>query len=237
MRFEAEMTEPGSRPWCGLLCVLLAIATATEARAPSHYRIEAATNCPQDMVDVHVRQQLALYGPRSTAGEYFGFVFFFEGSINSAVVKGRSCSDSNACSIDTAQAAPLIPKGAKVLGEWHTHSQNGGAGTLSAEDVRGARGNRHIRCYAAYYSQPDGDIYAWNPLQTSVPTAMASRVLIGSWRELPAGSQFADSVDPDSAAGIAAHENPLRLGTKMTRSRRIRRMQDSILTVRRSCVA
>ena len=139
MRFKAELTEPGIWRWCGLVCVLLAIATATEANDASHYRIEAATDCPQDMVDAHVRQQFALYGPRSKVGEYFGFVFFFEGSIDSAVVKGRDCPTSNLCSIDTAKAASLIPKGAKVLGEWHTHPQNGGAGILSAEDVRGAR--------------------------------------------------------------------------------------------------
>ena len=199
MRFKAELTEPGIWRWCGLVCVLLAIVTATEANDASHYRIEAATDCPQDMVDAHVRQQFALYGPRSKVGEYFGFVFFFEGSINSAIVKGRSCPTSNLCSIDTAKAAPLIPKGAKVLGEWHTHTQKGGARTLSAEDVRGAQNNRHIRCYAAYYSQPDGDIYAWDPVQTSVPTAMASRFLIGTYRQ---------SADADSVAIIAAHETP-----------------------------
>ena len=81
-----------------------------------------------------------------------------------------------------------------MLGEWHSHPQSSKAGLLSADDVRGARNNRHIRCYAAYYSQPDGDIYAWNPFQTSVPTAMFSRAFIGNYlREFPRQIQLTDA--------------------------------------------
>jgi len=162
---------------------LLALGThvARGAQTPD-YRVAAAAACPQDIVDAHVREQFAVYGPLSRDREYFGFIFAFEGAIGSAVIQGRTCFKSDSCSIDTAKAAPLIPKGAKVLGEWHTHPQSIKALGLSPDDVRGARNNRHIRCYAAYYSQPDGDIYAWNPFQSSVPTAMFSRVLIGSYR-------------------------------------------------------
>ena len=131
---------------------LLVLATAdVRGGQDPDYRKAAAVECPQDAVDAHVREQIASYGPRSKDREYFGFIFFFEGAIGSAVIEGRSCPNSNSCSIDTAKAAPLIPKGAKVLGEWHTHPQLGKATNLSAEDVRGAQNNRHIRCYAAYY--------------------------------------------------------------------------------------
>lgn len=147
-----------------------------------HYRARAAAECPQDAVDAHVREQIAWYGPRSKDREHFGFIFVINGEIRSAVIRGHRCAGSDACSVDTADAAPLIPSGAKVLGEWHTHPQSSKASQLSADDVRGARNNRHIRCYSAYYSQPDGDVYAWNPSQTSVPTAMSSVVLIGNYR-------------------------------------------------------
>jgi hypothetical protein len=183
------------RPWCRVVCILLAFSTCTEAQEAPDYRAAAATECPQDMVDSHVREQFAIYGPRSRDREYFGFIFLFEGVINSAVIEGPRCPNSNSCGINTAKAAPLIPKGARVLGEWHTHPQSGNAGILSLEDVGGARGNRLIHCYAAYYSKPDGDIYAWNPLQTSVHTAMASCVLIGSYRH---------ESSPDSTAIVAA---------------------------------
>jgi hypothetical protein len=191
------------------LSLLVFSALNTHAGEVTDYRAQAADECPQSEVDAHVREQLATYGPRSKDREYFGFIFVAGGEIGSAVIEGRRCPDPNECSIDTAEAAPLIPKGAKVLGEWHTHPRQSGARTLSIDDVRGARNNRHIRCYAAYYSQPAGDIYAWNPFQTSVPTATASLVLIGSYRrESAAETHFAGSVDPDSAAIIAAHENP-----------------------------
>jgi hypothetical protein len=163
------------------------------------YRSTAAANCPQDGVDSHVREQFALYGPRSVDHEYFGIIFVLDGELKSAVVRGGRCGKSESCSVDTAKAAPLIPRGAKVLGEWHTHPHLSKARLLSADDVRGARNNRHIRCYAAYYSQPDGDIYAWNPFQTSVPTAMKSIVLIGNYR-------LEDSIAPGSTATDAARE-------------------------------
>jgi hypothetical protein len=195
--------------WCRVVCVLLAFATASEAQEASGYRMEAARNCLRDVIDAHVRAQFAKYGPLSRDREYFGFIFSVEGVIGSAVIHGRSCPNPNSCSIDTGKVAPLIPKGARVLGEWHSHPQASKAGLLSVEDLRGARANRHIRCYAAYYSQPNGNIYAWDPVQILVPNAMASRVLIGRYpRETPVEGYIADSVDPVSAAIIAAHENP-----------------------------
>jgi len=170
MAFKVAFTRPGISRWCRVVCTLLAFANVADA------------GCPQDMVDAHVREQFAIYGPRSKTHEYFGYIFLYEGAVGSAVARGWSCSKSNSCSTDTARAASLVPKGAKVLGEWHTHPESSKAGFLSAEDVRGARNNSHIRCYAAYYSQPDGDIYAWSPLQATIHTAMASRVLIGNYR-------------------------------------------------------
>lgn len=157
------------------------LSTATGAQESCGYRNMAARECPQDAIDGHVREQFAKYGPLSRDREYFGFVYLFRGEIGSAVARGRLCGNDRECAIDTSLAAPLIPKGAKVLGEWHTHPQRSSAMTLSPDDVRGAYSNRHIRCYAAYYSQPDGDIYAWNPRQSLVPNAMASRTYLGNY--------------------------------------------------------
>jgi len=188
---------------------LLFMMSVLQARdAPAlQYRREPASGCQQELIDSHVREQLAIYGPLSGNREYFGFIFLHHGKLRSAVIRGPSCGKS--CGVHTAAAAALIPPGATVLGEWHSHPHASNAGTLSAEDARGAYDNRHIRCYAAYYSQPDGDIYAWDPQQVAVPSAMASRVLIGRYgRESPAGPRFAGSVDADSAAIIAAQENP-----------------------------
>lgn len=172
-----------ARIWfVGLWLLMAGSAVAIGGQEPD-YRTAAAASCPQDAVDAHVREQLASYGPLSNDREYFGFIFLFEGEIGSAITRGHYCRNLDSCAVNTALAAPRIPKGAKVLGEWHTHPRLSSAATLSADDVRGAQNNRHIRCYAAYYSQPDGDIYAWNPFQTSVPTAMSSLVLIGNyWR-------------------------------------------------------
>jgi hypothetical protein len=78
------------------------------------------------------------------------------------------------------EAGSRIPSGAKVLGEWHTHP-HGGAPQLSHHDERGAHRNRHVRCYTAFYSNPGGQIFAWNPAETSVPTAMASRERVGRY--------------------------------------------------------
>lgn len=137
----------------------------------------AADGCPREEVVEHVRQQYALYGPLSDGREYFGFIYRLDGTIQSAVTRSGRCTRGN-CLTDTAAAAALIPRGAKILGEWHTHPHDGSA-ALSAEDVRGARNNAQIRCYSAYYSKPDGEILSWEPGSTSVPVAMASRESIG----------------------------------------------------------
>jgi hypothetical protein len=67
------------------------------------------------------------------------------------------------------------------LGEWHTHPHQSGSRQLSKFDVRGANKNAHIRCYSAYYADPAGEIYGWDPASTSVMTAMASRVSLGRY--------------------------------------------------------
>ena len=82
--------------------------------------------------------------------------------------------------VEVAQAAALLPAHAVILGEWHTHPRNGAA-PLSEHDVLGAYRNRNLGCYVAYYSEPDGQIYSWNPHRGMVSTAMASRIHIGSF--------------------------------------------------------
>jgi len=136
--------------------------------------------CPLEEMDAHVRQQMLQYGPQSLKREFFGFIYMKDEIISSAVASGNECRSSDHCPTSTVPAAAQIPKGAKVLGEWHTHPRQGSS-MLSMDDVRGAHANGRIRCYVAYYGKPDGEIYAWDPEQTSVPTAMASRVPIGNY--------------------------------------------------------
>ena len=193
MNSKSALTEPGIGRWCWVVCVLLVFATATKAQEASGYRAESARDCLRDAIDAHVRAQFAKYGPLSKDREYFGFIFRFRGEIGSAVTRGGSCK--NSCGVNTAAAAAQMPSGARPLGEWHTHPRQSRAGTLSTEDVRGAYNNRRIRCYAAYYSQPDGDIYAWDPQQSLVPDAMASRFYLGNYaaeRHLGAGNSDSD---------------------------------------------
>jgi proteasome lid subunit RPN8/RPN11 len=139
-------------------------------------------DCRRDDVDLHVREQILIYGPLSSKHEYFGFVYRDQGRIASAVVRGSVCVNEHSCGVHTGKAAKQIPRGSRVLGEWHTHPHQGSS-ILSSEDVRGAHNNRHIGCYTAYYALPNGKIYKWNPQKDSVPTAMASRVLIGDYSE------------------------------------------------------
>jgi hypothetical protein len=129
-----------------LLWTLVTAAAAEETHA---YRIAAKAECPLDAVDAHVREQIAKYGPLSSDREYFGFIFIVKGEIGSAITRGRLCYSHTSCAVDTALAAPRIPKGAKVLGEWHTHPKLSSA-LLSDDDVRGAQNNRRIRCYARH---------------------------------------------------------------------------------------
>ena len=140
---------------------------------------EATAGCPQQEVDAHVRNQFAQFGPLSVDHEYFGFIYVHEGVIQSSVTRGGKCHEGN-CLTNTATAVARIPRGAKVLGEWHTHPHDGST-QLSVEDIRGAQNNAHIRCYVAYYGKPDGEILSWDPRSTSVPTAMASRISIGNY--------------------------------------------------------
>jgi hypothetical protein len=141
-----------------------------------------AAPCFDDEVLALVRAQFAKYGPRSLSHEYFGFIYRIDGRIDGAVTRGRPCGGQLECVVNPAFALARVPKGAKVLGEWHTHAQHAGAPSLSIDDVRGAHANRHICCYAAFYSTPEGAIFRWAIAATSVEAAMATRVNVGSYR-------------------------------------------------------
>jgi hypothetical protein len=171
------------------LSCLIAVSAWSGGSPPT-----SQTTCTRESLLEHVVGQFRLYGPQSTRNEHFGFIYRDAGILRSAVVKSSECR-ADKCTLDSAVAARQIPKGAKVLGEWHTHPRETGSRSLSIEDVRGALNNSGIRCYAAFYSVPDGRIYEWKPASTSVPTAMASRVLIGNYAE-----------DPQDAAIIAAQK-------------------------------
>ena len=138
--------------------------------------------CFTDEVQAHVIEQYGIYGPQSRTHEYFGFIYRYEGVIASAITRSSECKDEH-CTLDTAAAARLIPRGSRVLGEWHTHPHENGSRSLSKEDVRGARNNGHIRCYRAFFSQPDGKIFGWDPQRTSVPSAMASLAPLGNYHQ------------------------------------------------------
>lgn len=171
MKARNSSRRPAARRGMGLLSILPFYCAASES----------LVECARAEVDAHVVQQFQIYGPLSAVHEYFGFIYRHDGVIASAVVRSNECVRADRCTLDTARAASLIPPGARVLGEWHTHP-HGGSTVLSQEDVRGAYNNRHIRCYAAYYAKPDGEILAWDPHETSVPTAMDSVTSIGNYR-------------------------------------------------------
>lgn len=159
-------------PVRALLASLLLLACCAGATAADSF-----DSCDHEKMAAHARVEFEIYGPLSVGVEYFGFIFDDGERLRSAVVRSRRCYDGN-CVVNVAAAGGQIPKRAKVLGEWHTHPHNG-APQLSEYDVRGAHRNRKVRCYTAYYSNPDGEIFAWNPAKASVPTAMASRASIG----------------------------------------------------------
>ena len=142
-------------------------------------RANEAPQCLSDSVEAHVRQQFATFGPLSVNHEYFGFIYRLGPTLDSAVVRGSRCV-ARSCVVDVARAAALIPAHAVILGEWHTHPLNGEA-PLSEQDVLGAYRNRKLGCYTAYYSEPDGEIYSWNPRRGSIRTAMASRIHVGNY--------------------------------------------------------
>lgn len=145
-------------------------------------------NCFTNEVEAHVIEQFAAFGPRSRDREYFGFIYRHDGVIASATTSGLKCRWPNDCLVITRHAAVRIPRGAKVLGEWHTHPHDSGANALSPEDVRGANDNRHIRCYRAFFSTSDGDILAWDPNASAVAVAMSTWTLLGNYREAAVGT-------------------------------------------------
>ena len=150
--------------------------------------------CWRAEVLAHVREQIRLYGPQSRKREYFGFIYWDGQAVKSSVVRGSVCDTSLTCSVHSRGAAEGLPRGAKVLGEWHTHPHEGGAESLSIDDVLGAYNNRQIHCYAAYYSQPNGKIYAWDPKQSRVSGALTSRFYLGNYRsERRLGARRSDS--------------------------------------------
>ena len=167
-------------PRLTLLAMLIAVPLCCNAE-------DEQAKCRRDEVAAHVRQQYLVYGPQSIRNEYFGFIYSVDGVIGSAITRGNICPEPSKCGINTRAAGARIPAGAKVLGEWHTHPLHGST-VLSKDDVTGAYGNRRIGCYVAFYSKPNGEIFAWDPKQTSVPTAMASRVLIGRYSTQLAGT-------------------------------------------------
>jgi hypothetical protein len=188
----------------GPACLLLAAGLSARAG-------DATTaDCFEDKVLLHVREQFAIYGPRSSQYEYFGFIYRKDGLVESAITHDFECRGQTECVVNTAFALKRIPKGAKVLGEWHTHPHFHEADALSPEDVRGAQANRHIRCYTAFYSSHDGEIYRWNLDAPTVAAAMASRTWIGNYRVSDArpDSKLADNSGASVVAIIAAPDFP-----------------------------
>lgn len=166
--------------------------------------------CRRAEVLAHVQAQMRLYGPQSRKREYFGFIYLDGGTVKSSVVRGPICDSSLACSVHSRGAAEGIPRGAKVLGEWHTHPGGDSSNGLSAGDVRGAWNNRKIRCYTAFYAASNGKFYSWDPASTSVVVAMRSRVLLGDYRK-PANDPVSAAATEDvarDAAIIAVHQDP-----------------------------
>ena len=165
-------------PGLGIRIVMIAWLVAPGAHAEE---VEAQSACFEGEVVLHVRAQFEHYGPRSEQIEFFGFIYRKDGRVESAVTRGTNCGRQSDCVVNPVFALRRIPKGAKVLGEWHTHPRIG-TRDLSLDDVRGANENRHIPCYSAYYSSPDGEIFRWNIAATSVAAAMASLTPVGKYR-------------------------------------------------------
>ncbi len=173
----------GQRVPCYLVASILVLCSATvRGSGPA---TAAVPECDSGSVVAHVQEQFAIYGPRSRQHEYFGFIYRVDGVLASAVVRSSACRGPDDCMIETKGAANLIPRGAKVLGEWHTHPHNLGVGRLSMEDVRGAQHNAHIRCYTPYYAASNGKYYTWDPRSSSVPVAMGTRTELGSYWDAP----------------------------------------------------
>jgi hypothetical protein len=148
--------------------------------------------CFAEELEAHVLEQYGIYGPLSTNREYFGFIYRHEGVIASAIARGSKCWWTQTCEVNTRDAAAQIPKGAKVLGEWHTHPHSTGSQGLSPTDVRGANKNLHVHCYRAFFSKSNGEIFSWSPSATLVLTATASLVPLGDYRRQVAPAQSAE---------------------------------------------
>ena len=100
----------------------VSLATLLIAAAPLCGNAEdVAAECFAKEVETHVTQQFRIYGPQSANHEYFAFIYRHKGTIGSAVTRSGQCSRSGKCVVQSAAASMLIPRGAKVLGEWHTH--------------------------------------------------------------------------------------------------------------------
>jgi hypothetical protein len=190
----------------GQVCVLLAAVSlvhAGEAAIP--------VECFEEEVLAHVREQFAKYGPKSDEREYFGFIYLRDGGVESAVTYGAGCRGQRDCSVNPAIALARVPKGSRVVGEWHTHPHFGSV-SLSPEDVDGAHANRHIRCYATFYSVPHGAIYRWDIATTSVPDAMASRAEVGNYRatiaDLRAPVHSTANAAASTSGAIGRRESP-----------------------------
>ena len=175
--------------------ILLSVSLSTEASEIG------STPCFEDEVMRHVRDQFAIYGPRSSQYEYFGFIYRKDGRVDSAVTHDFACRGQMECVVNTVFALRRIPKGAKVLGEWHTHPHFHEADVLSMEDVRGAQANRHVRCYTAVLQQltmatSTGGISTRRPWRPR----WRSRMRLGNYRE------------PDEPAdpGLASNSGPVR---------------------------
>jgi len=182
--------------WLVVLALSLGSARAHAGDKPP---LAPHPECDDVPVIAHVQEQFTIYGPQSQKREYFGFIYRVDGELASAVVRSSECGAAARCIINTAPAARSVPRGAKVLGEWHTHPHWSGSRALSMMDVKGARQNVHIRCYSAFYSGPTGAIYRWDPASTSVPVAMATRTFVGN---------YGLTEESGPAAYLAAEGNP-----------------------------
>ncbi len=146
-------------------------------------RAEEPSECFTAEVEAHVLEQFRIYGPLSRKREYFGFIYRIDGVIGSAITRGIVCRWTEPCEVNTRRAAEKIPEGAKVLGEWHTHPHESGSLLLSDADVRGANDNRHIRCYRAFFSTSNGEVFSWDPNVVVVSVAMSNAIRQGNYRQ------------------------------------------------------
>src|SRR5262245_589607 len=101
---------------CIALSAFVSILTVSMSQAQADERPVSPPPCDEAAITAHVLEQFSVFGPRSQKHEYFGFIYFFEGAIVSAVTRSSECRGPDSCKLDTVQAARAIPRGAKVLG-------------------------------------------------------------------------------------------------------------------------